>query len=272
MSTVIEKTSRPPRTFATVLTAWLTDLARVHSLGRREPIVIMEQDFALYADALSDLSVDQLDAAFLRASQVCRFFPNPADVRSQLEQTTTKALALESEVAWQRALDWIDRWFHPDVGVDKRAPSLDPSVRHAIVAAGGFEYLFNTCGEQLQWAKKRFIDSYTNVHELGQVQHLLEDGEAKNILRRLSSGESQNSGQKQLASASKSGSENLTNEEIRALTDKFLKRAPVPMTPEQKTRRLEELRSQAELLRSQYPDQFVHVEVGVEAEAVLAHG
>jgi hypothetical protein len=251
MNTAVAKPSARLKTFADVLTRWLTDLARIHSLGRREEVVITEQDFALYGDALSDLTPDQLDAAFLRASRVCRFFPTPADIRSQVEDTNLKVSQLEADNAWQRVIEWIQCWYHPDIGVSKRAPNLKEAVKHAIIAAGGFDYLFNCCGEKEQWAKKRFLESYKNIHELGEVEHLLGDGEAKQILKQLAS-EPHKTERKQLTPPpAHAVKENLSDAQVRALTDQALKRPPAPvveMTTEQEERRIQELRRQAALL------------------------
>jgi hypothetical protein len=179
------KTTSQAKTSLSVLTAWLKDLARTHSLGRREPIVLTEKDFALYADVLSDLSVEQVDAAFLAASRTCRFFPTPADIRAQIDGADKNALQLEAERALENFERWLDRWYHPDCGILRGAPSLDRVTEHAARAAGSFTYLASCSEQDLIWARKRFIESYVRVHETRQIEYLLSDREAKQILREL---------------------------------------------------------------------------------------
>jgi hypothetical protein len=272
MSTVIAKPNARLKTFADVLTEWLTDLARVHSLARREPIVIGERDYALYADALSDLTTEQLHAAFLRASQVCRFFPTPADIRLQVEDAEAKGLQLEAEAAWSRAMDYALNCWHPDIGFTRNTPELPAKLEHAIRAAGGVRCLHNCPESELHWRKKDFIGDYVRLQELGQDQHLLSDGEAKQIIKQLSN-ESQNTERRQLVvSAHSPTSGNMTNEEIRALTNQVVKRLPptlVDLTAEEESRRIQQLRRQAELLRSTYPESWKHAEANADVDAVL---
>ena len=272
MNSAIAKPNARLKTFADVLTEWLTDLARVHSLARREPIVIGERDYAVYADALSDLTTEQLHAAFLRASQVCRFFPTPADIRSQVEDAEAKGLQLEAEAAWSRAMDYALNCWHPDIGFARNAPKLPAKIEHAIRAAGGIRCLHNCPESELHWRKKDFIGDYVRLQELGQDQHLLSDGEAKQIIKQLSN-ESQNTERRQLVvSAHSPTSGNMTNEEIRALTNQVVKHLPptlVDLTAEEESRRIQQLRRQAELLRSTYPESWKHAEANADVDAVL---
>ena len=273
MNSAIAKPNARLKTFADVLTEWLTDLARVHSLARREPIVIGERDYAVYADALSDLTTEQLHAAFLRASQVCRFFPTPADIRSQVEDAEAKGLQLEAEAAWSRAMDYALNCWHPDIGFARNAPKLPAKIEHAIRAAGGIRCLHNCPESELHWRKKDFVGDYVRLQELGQ-EHLLSDGEAKTILRQLSS-ESQKTERRQLVSEHEPLSEGLTNEEIRALTNQVVKRLPATLTDltaEEESRRIRQLRRQAELLRCTYPESWTHAKSETDVEAAFALG
>jgi hypothetical protein len=171
-----------------VLTEWLRKWARLHSIGRNQAIELTEEDFAIYAEALSDLSPEQLDAACLKAGQTCQFFPKPADIRAQLDQAGAKGFELEAESEWQKLLEWIHENFFPDTGIRRGAPRLVPAVEHAAKAAGGFHFIERCSREQLVWCRKNFLAAYKNVHETGQVDHLLGEGEAKKILARLAAG------------------------------------------------------------------------------------
>ena len=139
----------------------------------------------IFETALRDIPTEQLAVAFDRVLQVCKFFPTPADIRAQLDQANAGGFELKAEEKWQQLLEWVRAFYHPDLGVKRGAPQLDPVVAHAARAAGGFHWI-ECCPEATLWAlKKNFIESFTRVHETGAVEHLLSDGEAKRILANL---------------------------------------------------------------------------------------
>ncbi len=171
-----------------MLTTWLQKWARVYSLAtsRTDLRQIPEGTFAVYAEALEDLTPEQLDAACHRVTQVCRFFPTPADIRAQIDRANTGGFQLEAEQAWQEVLTWVNLYVLPDIGIARGAPTLPPAVEHAAKAAGDVRYLECCSEEELGWRKKDFIRDYSTIHETGQVEHLLTRGEARCILAQLS--------------------------------------------------------------------------------------
>lgn len=134
---------------------------------------------------LADVPPDILDRACQQGAKTVKFFPTPADVRSQIAAADAAGLRLEVEQKWQRYLAWLRECYDPNLGVGRGAPPLEPAVGLAARAAGGHRWIERCQEPELQWARKRFIEAYTNVSELGQVEHLLSVGEAKRILRRL---------------------------------------------------------------------------------------
>ena len=73
----------------------------------------------------------------------------------------------------------------PDTGIRRGAPRLSPAVERATRAVGGLNFIERCSEEELVWWQKNFLTAFTNVHETGQVEHLLGEGEAKRILARL---------------------------------------------------------------------------------------
>lgn len=155
--------------------------------------------FDIWANALQDLPAAQIHAAGERLLKTWRFpnLPTPGDVRAQLEQADRKGFELEAEEAWRLALKWSVRYAHGGsiLGHDEKGrriceevPSLPASHVSAIRAAGGAKYLESCSTDDLTWAKKAFIAHFKTIHETGQVEHLLAEGEAKNIWRRLCAG------------------------------------------------------------------------------------
>jgi hypothetical protein len=180
---------KQPRAFVNVLTEWLQKLARIHSINRREPIVITEELFAIYGEALAHVSPDQLETAFLKATQECVFFPQPAEILKYLDRAGQLQFEIESEEAWQRVMEFKDRFFHPDLGIYKNSPALPQKINYAVKAVpGGLRYISTCRTDQLQWAKKQFIEALTRINAAGEVQDLIGPGEAKKIVAMLAAG------------------------------------------------------------------------------------
>jgi len=148
----------------------------------------IQQD--IWVEALSDIPAHRLNAACKRLMESWRLpnLPLPGDVRAQLEGADDKAFKLTAEAEWQKLLSWIRDNYFLDIGIRCGAPRLSPAVEHAARAAGGYHFLERCSEEELVWARKTFLATYKNVHETGQVEHLLGNGEAKKILGRLTAG------------------------------------------------------------------------------------
>jgi hypothetical protein len=73
-------------------------------------------------------------------------------------------------------------------------------------------------------------------------------------------------------SANESKSESLTNDQVRALTDQVLKRLPAPpLTADEQTRRVRQIKRQEEMLRSIHSEWFPKKDgARADMEAVLA--
>lgn len=152
-----------------------------------------------WCELLADVDAALLENACAETAKSCRFFPAPGDVRALLAQAAANSFDLKAETQWQNLLAWTQKNYFPDTGVRKNAPALPPAVEHAARAAGGLHFIESCSEEQLVWCRKNFLTAYTNVHETGQVEHLLGDDEAKQILARLLAGAAE---YKQLSGAS----------------------------------------------------------------------
>jgi hypothetical protein len=165
---------------------WVLQFAELYSasLAERGPRFV-----ELWVSAFLDLAPDALEAACRRAMQTCKFFPTPAEIRTHIENANGNGAALEIEEAWSRALDWVQQYFHPDLGVTRGAPELPAAIQHAMRAAGGMRWLDSCPASELQWAKKRFVEDFTRIHETQQSEHLLTRPEARRILSDLTTAE-----------------------------------------------------------------------------------
>jgi hypothetical protein len=143
---------------------------------------------AIWVEQLSDIPPQRLNEACKRLAKTWRsnFLPTPGNVRAQLDDAEGKGFELAGEREWQKLLEWVRANVFPDTGIRRGAPRLTPQVELAAKAAGGVFYLERCDDDQLVWCRKSFLAAYKNVHEAGQVEHLLGDGAAKQILRQLS--------------------------------------------------------------------------------------
>jgi hypothetical protein len=175
----------------------------------------VQQD--IWADALSDIPAERLNAACEQLMRTWRLpnFPLPGDVRAQLETADEKGFDLEAEAEWQKFLAWIRENYFPDVGIRRGAPRLSSVVQHAARGAGGFHFIERCSEEELVWCRKTFLAAYKNVHETGQVEHLLGNREARRILAQLQSGPPVE--RKRILHAPESPSQPPSREEVRAV-------------------------------------------------------
>jgi len=141
----------------------------------------------LWLEQLQGVDPGTLQAICTNALRTCKFFPTIADLLGQIDKADSAGLELEAAAAWERWLAHVQRYFHPDLGWDPRAPRLDAITEHAGRAAGGARWVEGCPESELQWARKRFIKSYMLAKETGQVQNLLTRGEAKKIIASLTS-------------------------------------------------------------------------------------
>ena len=138
---------------------------------------------ALHLGALSDLSLEQVEAAYRRALNTCKFWPvKIADIRQHVDAARKNELMFAADASWQRLLTWIRRYYQPDIGIDRRAPQLDDGTWHAAKAAGGIRLLWGCPEKDLVWRKKEFIADYTLIHETGKIAFLLADSHKKKLL------------------------------------------------------------------------------------------
>lgn len=174
-----------------LLRTWLVKFSANHQAQGKEPAVTEKTlpiFVQLWAEEFSDIPTDALESAFRATIRTIRFFPTIADIRAQIQQADAGGFALEAEQAWEKALDYAREYFIPDQGVKRGAPPLAPAIEFAVRAAGGLRWLESCPESELQWARKRFIESYTQLHQTGQVEHLLTRPEAKRILSSLAAG------------------------------------------------------------------------------------
>jgi hypothetical protein len=136
----------------------------------------------MWSEDFADVDDDRLAAAFVacRRSHPFRTMPTIADVRQHLSKAEENATRFEAEQKWERVLAYAAR-LNPDIP-DRNPPRISEPVKNAIRAAGGLNYI-RDCGlESLQWACKRFVESYVRHFESKQDQFLLPEGPLRNAI------------------------------------------------------------------------------------------
>ena len=134
---------------------------------------------ALWTDSFSDLTDSVLEAAFQKTIKSCKFWPKVADVREHLDRANSNHAEEQAALAWQKVRNYIRLDYHPDLSSCR--PRFSERVRRAINAAGGLADLSECSGENLVFARKRFIESYLRWDELKQDEYLLPDSDVKEL-------------------------------------------------------------------------------------------
>lgn len=101
--------------------------------------------------------------------------PIPQD----LAKAEESAVNLEAEQKWQQVLAYAQTT-SPDYA--SRPVRIKEQTQAAIRAAGGLDWIRDCPDDDLQWAKKRFIEAYQQWTALDKGQYLLPDGELKNLI------------------------------------------------------------------------------------------
>jgi hypothetical protein len=173
--------SKPRASCSDIARQWLVKFGEI---CQREVTPALAQ---IWDKQLCDIPPDLLERACNQVAKTwtSSFLPTPGNIRAVIDQADARGFDLKAEEAWQFALEYCTRSYHPDVGVSRCAPELPTAIEHAIRAAGGIHFIYNCSDEQLVWAKKRFTEDFATVHEMSNDERLLTDGEARGILRRI---------------------------------------------------------------------------------------
>jgi hypothetical protein len=134
-----------------------------------------------WVEVFADLKPGQVDAAFSEAERSLKsFWPSPGEVRAFISTAETNAVEEEAAQKWLKVLDYAVRR-SPDIR-EKNPPRISEHTRRAINHAGSLDWIRDCPAKELQWARTRFIEEYIRYAELKQDEHLLPDGEVKNLL------------------------------------------------------------------------------------------
>lgn len=121
-----------------------------------------------YFEALSDLTIHQVNAAVRHAMRNSRFFPRPVELRESVAGTTEDA----AEAAWAAVLKEIRRVGY--IGV----PTLEPRALQAVNELwGGWRRLCETLpaeGPELVGWIKQFKATYASVDRAAERQLTME--------------------------------------------------------------------------------------------------
>jgi hypothetical protein len=129
----------------------------------------------LWLEAFRGMDPATLERLFRRAIKSCHFFPKVSDILQPIEDSPIGQA--EAELKWMRVLDYVRVYYSPDLpgGISRGAPRITERTMTAIRAAGGLAWLNDCSREELQWAKKRFVESYAAWATLKRDEYLLPD-------------------------------------------------------------------------------------------------
>jgi hypothetical protein len=133
----------------------------------------------LWINRFEKVSVEVLNRAFAYCLDTCKFVPQFADVLEVIHKNNAAIVSLEAEIAWQKLLKFLP-W--------SQRPEFPEKVKQCILAAGGIDYLEQCPLDQLDWARRRFIDTWGMLCGLEQDPSYLPTGETGEILARIRRG------------------------------------------------------------------------------------
>lgn len=142
--------------------------------------MLTEEDFALYHELLIDVGgAEVLDAACRKASQVCRFFPVPADILAQVEKQQAQATRNTAESEWLYIVERVNFG-------DKL--KLSDAAQYAAKCAGGLMLIGDCPVADLVWRKRDFIEAYNRYRETEKAEIArkpLTEAESRNLLAQV---------------------------------------------------------------------------------------
>lgn len=179
LETVPQSHSRPTSSKTELINDWLTRFALNAS------IALDSKTRALYgstwAEGFADVEPGRLKAAFIAClrSHTFKTMPTIGDVRQHLSKAEEIATNLEAEQKWAQVLAYAQST-SPDC--PSRPVKIKEQTQAAIRAAGELDWIRDCPKDDLQWAKKRFVEAFTSWNALEKNQFLLPDGEVKTLI------------------------------------------------------------------------------------------
>ena len=165
-------------------TALIREWVARFALNADKPLNAKEQAVycSTWADGFADVDYSRLNAVFIACLRSHKFktIPTIGDIRQHLARAESNTAEEQAALKFDEVLGELRRHYSPDIPWHGRKIS-EPTQR-AINEAGGMGYLVECIGDNLVFARKRFIESWLRWDELQQDRHLLPEGEVKKLL------------------------------------------------------------------------------------------
>lgn len=134
--------------------------------------------FAVYRDALDDMSDSVFEAAVKVCVKGCKFFPVPAEIREKAMEILGAAglLPKTGEQAWERLVSLLPKYSVDNGWYNCTAKSpLDDMTEQAVRAMGGMRRICNCDLHDLGFLRREFLEYYEpkRHQELEYGQNLL---------------------------------------------------------------------------------------------------
>lgn len=169
------QTSKQPASSSDLTRQFLVKAGEVY--GKRITSALV----SVWTEQLDHVKPQQLLYLFRLVFSRCKFFPTPADVLEPLKEAQEAGIPLEAEYKWLEVKRYADST-SPDIPA--RPVRIKEQTKAAINAAGGLDWIRDCSTEDLQWAKKRFIEAWQNWTIAEKNQFALPEGEVKKALQK----------------------------------------------------------------------------------------
>lgn len=226
------RTSEPPDSSREEIRKFLVKAGEIH--GRQVTSALV----SIWCEELPNLPPQILRPLLTKVLHTTTFFPVLADVLRHIEKVDLAADSVAAEQEWQKVM----RQF---CWSDLNPRQLSERTFRAALAAGGFDHLASCTTDDLQWAKKRFIEAYANLRTVEENTLYLDQATSQKLLNSVRD----KSKIKQLPIRTQSAT---TPDRDLLEPPPVLQPDRVPMTEAESELRLSSLRQQAELVKQKY--------------------
>lgn len=137
---------------------WIVEQLTI--LGVTLDTQLSAQRLVLYAQALSDIGRESLALAFVEAGKRCQFFPRPAELRELAVGKADDQQEVEAQGAWLWIQDFMRKFWHADIGIDRRAPNIPPAINYTLRIIGGFRALSQMEVGSEPFVQKAFVAAF----------------------------------------------------------------------------------------------------------------
>jgi hypothetical protein len=165
------------------LMAWAKAMSLKQPLTDAQADVLMEE-WALIEEEVGFDALSEAVRGVMRNDT--EWFPSVKAIRERAGLKQEDRLQAEVNAAWDWVLNYIRRFWHPDIGPHSNAPAIPERIAYAIRQLGGLRRISMRTYESEPFIRKDFADAYRLAPLANEMRpQLAESFEGKELTGRL---------------------------------------------------------------------------------------